>query len=364
VTHRRRQNFYALPTAQWQMLAEPPFDFLAMLDRVDDAIDENADLASEILQSGLFSFGLEWESVNPAMDWRGAATPADMDKARTTIRQLYRDWSAESLVERSTCYDPVIQDLTQIFDGHPNKARIKILVPGAGLGRLVFELCRRGYTVEGNEISYHQLIASNWVLNYSKHAEQFSLYPFVMDFSNVVNRGDQMKMVKIPDIHPGTELETANDNTETHTCGQMDMTAADFVILYSDEKHKNIFDAVTTVFFIDTAPNILRYIEVIRHCLKGGGTWINLGPLLWHFGERGPPKKDEVGKEMRTRQVNGIAEPGSIELTAEEMKLLIERSGFVFEKYEIEKAKSGYIHNPESMLQSIYRPVHWIAKKN
>jgi hypothetical protein len=44
-THRRRQNFYALPTAQWQMLAAPPFNILANLDRVDNAIDVNADLA-------------------------------------------------------------------------------------------------------------------------------------------------------------------------------------------------------------------------------------------------------------------------------------------------------------------------------
>lgn len=347
------------------MLAKPPFDFLAVLDRVDDAIDENANLASEILRAGLLSFGLDFEPVNPELDWRGAAKPSDMDKARTTIRQFYRDWSAEGVVERSTCYDPVIQDLSYIFAEYPNKEDIKVLVPGAGLSRLVFELCRRGYTVEGNEISYHQLIASNWVLNYAKQARQFDLYPFVMDFSNVVNRDSQMKMVKIPDVHPSTELENAHDDPDVHLCGRMDMTAADFIVFYGDENHKDMFEAVTTVFFIDTAPNVLRYIEVIRHCLNRGGIWINLGPLLWHFAERGPSNhhKDEKENEKSMRQSNGIAEPGSIELTAEEVKLLVERNGFIIEKYEIERAQSGYIHNPQSMLQSTYRSVHWIARK-
>lgn len=345
------------------MLAKPPFAFLATLDRVDDAIDENSNLASEILKAGLLSFGLDLEPVNPNMDWRGTATPSDMDKARTTIRQFYRDWSAEGVVERSTCYDPVIQDLSHSFAEYPNKECIKVLVPGAGLGRLVFELCRRGYSVEGNEISYHQLLASSWVLNSAKHAKQFDLYPFVMDFSNLINRESQMRMVKIPDVHPGTELGNTSGNPEIHPCGRMDMTAADFVVLYGDENHRNMFDAVMTVFFIDTAPNVLRYIEVIRHCLNRGGIWINLGPLLWHFAERGPSNRDEDEKEKCTRQGKGIAEPGGIELTAEETILLIARSGFAIEKYEIQEAPSGYIHNPESMLQSTYRLVHWIARK-
>lgn len=42
---------------------------------------------------------------------------------------------------------------------------IKILVPGAGLGRLTYELACRGYECEGNEFSYFMLIASYFVLN-------------------------------------------------------------------------------------------------------------------------------------------------------------------------------------------------------
>lgn len=42
---------------------------------------------------------------------------------------------------------------------------IKILVPGAGLGRLAHELVCRGYVVEGNEFSLFMLFASNFLLN-------------------------------------------------------------------------------------------------------------------------------------------------------------------------------------------------------
>jgi len=42
---------------------------------------------------------------------------------------------------------------------------IKILVPGAGLGRLAFDLVLKGYAVEGNEFSLFMLFASNFILN-------------------------------------------------------------------------------------------------------------------------------------------------------------------------------------------------------
>jgi len=42
---------------------------------------------------------------------------------------------------------------------------VRVLVPGAGLGRLAFEIARRGYTCQGNEFSLFMLFTSNFVLN-------------------------------------------------------------------------------------------------------------------------------------------------------------------------------------------------------
>lgn len=363
VTHRRRQNFYALPKSHWQMLAAPPFNFLSTLDNVDEAIDANATLASEILKTGLQSFGLDAEPKATELDWRDSATVLDMDKARTTVRQMYRDWSMEGSQERLACYEPVIRDVHNLFGKREERIQVKILVPGAGLGRLVYEFCRQGFTVEGNEISYHQLIASNWVLNHTKPNQQFDLYPFALDFSNVVTRGHQLKAVKIPDIHPGTILAENHEDRGSQPLGRMSMTAADFIVLYGDENHHDIFDAVVTVFFIDTAPNIIRYIEVIHSCLKPGGTWINVGPLLWHFADRAPKNNDERDVGKPNQQMIGVDEPGSVELTAEEVLTLVNSLGFNIEMQEIIEHGVGYIQNPESMLQNSYRTLHWLAKK-
>ena len=308
-----------------------------------------------MLASGLRAFDVK------DFEFEGAATPSDMDKARSTIRQFYRDWSAEGDAERRACYNPILRDLESAFVSVQDKSSIKVLVPGAGLGRLCFEVCQRGYIVEGNEISFHQLIASNWVLNHTIQGQSLALYPFALDFSNLISREHQLQKVKIPDVHPASALKgTFGDSA--NGVDRMSMTAADFVILYSEDRYKNTFDAVVTVFFIDTAPNLIRYIETIRKCLKNGGVWINLGPLLWHFADRGPAIRDEHNT-VTPKAMSGIEEPGSFELTDEEVLMLVEEMGFDVQSHAIRTDGLGYIQNPNSMLQNAYRNSHWIAKK-
>ncbi|KAL8720910.1 MAG: hypothetical protein Q9225_002296 [Loekoesia sp. 1 TL-2023] len=317
VTHRRRQNFYALPSAEWKLLSAPPFNFLSTLDLVDDAIDANADVAAQILETGLESFGLEKDPCDGSPDWRNLATPADLDKARSTIRQLYRDWSAEGASERQASYAPVLHELAHAFGNVPDKGKIRVLVPGAGLGRLVFELCNQGYDVEGNEISYHQLIASSWILNHTEEAEQYSLFPFALDFSNVMSRAHQLKTVKIPDVHPATTLASSMVPTKKFAADRMNMTAADFSDFYMNARNRNKFDAVATVFFLDTASNLISYIQTVSNCLKPGGIWVNNGPLLWHWADRGPSSTEDSTESQKNREPIGKLDQGRVELSVE-----------------------------------------------
>ncbi|KAL9597229.1 MAG: hypothetical protein Q9219_005272 [cf. Caloplaca sp. 3 TL-2023] len=357
VTHRRRQDFYALRSIDWRLLSSPPFNFLSTLDQVDTAIDANADIAQEILKTGLKSFGLENDPSDDSLDWCDQATEADLDKARTTIRQLYRDWSAEGAEERRASYAPVLRDIAYAFADVPDKRDVRVLVPGAGLGRLVFELCNWGFDVEGNEISYHQLIASSWVLNQTEKAEQYNLYPFAFDFSNIVSRADQLKIVKIPDVHPATALAKSTTSSSKSPFDRMNMTAADFPELYSTKKYKEHFDAIVTVFFLDTAPNIIQYIQTVHNCLKPGGIWANHGPLLWHWVDRQPPDRHH------DREPPGRLNLGRVELSVEEVLLLVSSMGFEVNDKGIRHEGAGYIQNPSSLLRNEYRTSHWVARK-
>lgn len=348
---------------------------------MDDAIDANAEIADRILQAGLTAYGLDnapnpanesnaldssvtrSESSSPNTDpaWHNTTTPSDLEKARSTIRQLYRDWSEEGAKERSDSYTPIRSALSKYFESIPPTSRhqVRVLVPGAGLGRLVFDLVQDGYTVEGNEISYHQLLASHFLLNCTNRAREFTLFPWALTFSNHASRENQLQKVMIPDTHPASALlKTAQDH-EVPGFHRMSMTAADFCVYYRGEDQKDAFDAVATVFFIDTAPNLILYIETIRNCLRSGGIWVNVGPLLWHFQKKTPSGDEEGVAESRN---TGIGEAGSVELTHEEVLKLVQH--YDFEIIDLGTVDgTGYIGDQRSMLQNIYKPRHWAARK-
>ncbi|EFX01528.1 methyltransferase family [Grosmannia clavigera kw1407] len=394
-THLRRQSFYALSQEHWQMLAAPPFSYLETLDRVDDAIESNADLARAIVRFGLESFcggqppgpteskeAQEARAVSerePSLPapWAGIAKHTDVDKARSTLRQFYRDWSAEGAAEREHSYGPVMQALAAERTERTKRTKslataeggaeggaplesLKVLVPGAGLGRLVFDLCCAGYAAEGNEISYHQLLASSYVLNFAQRAGQHAVYPWVHSFSNHGTRARQLQACRVPDVHPAQTLQTLQQ-----TAGSMSMCAADFLCLYGDEEHAATFDAVACVFFLDTAPNLIRYLETMWHCLRPGGLLVNVGPLLWHFENHAPGnhgRDDDGDGEHDAASSSGIADPGSFELTDDEVMALVARIGFQVETRETAR-ETPYIHDDRSMLQTVYRSSFWVARK-
>jgi hypothetical protein len=209
------------------------------------------------------------------------------------------------------------------------------------------------------------LMASALVLNFTHKAGQFNIAPFALNSSNHISRADQFQTFQVPDVYPATELAKEGPSN-VPASERMSMSTGDFCVVYSRSDSAEAFDAVATVFFIDTAPNIIRYIEAVRNCLKPGGIWINLGPLLWHHTARKEHDDEETGEEKK-RRVNstdaGIGDPGSVELTNDEVLALIEHFGFTIEKQETDTIETGYITNPKSMLQSTYRPSFWIARK-
>lgn len=315
--------------------------------------------------------------------WHGSAKPDDLAKAHSTVRQLYRDWSKEGFAAE---VEPLLKLILEDFENASlqpthSSAAPSLLIPGAGLGRLLFSLALEGYNAEGNEISYHQLLASNFILNATVRAHQFKLYPFASTFTNHKSRGNQLHEALVPDVHPSTTMLERNENAEEHSAcpGHMNMIAGDFLTSYGDLDSQSSFDGVITVYFIDTAPNLIRYIETIRNCLKDDGLWINIGPLLWHFDDRiTGSERDEKSKKQSdtsgqtplfsergtTNSDLGIGEPGSFELTDDEVLALLDIKGFKILKHDYVSVKhGGYIQDPESMVQNRYMCSHWVAQK-
>ncbi|KAI8047951.1 N2227-like protein-domain-containing protein [Gilbertella persicaria] len=342
--HRRRRDYLALPEHHKQLIP----DYLHKVDNVDKCIEENMNFIRHIVKSA--SMFLDGQDPMTAVSQhqqqqkqtnKPPVTPMDMDKVRSTLKQFVRDWSMEGEAERKATYDPIVQALNNIFKDIPIEKRgdVRVLVPGAGLGRLAFDIAKAGklplqysFSCQGNEFSYYMLFASHFVLNRLKKPQEHSIFPFVHSFSNIQSDENQLRPVKIPDMLP-SDLPSTVD---------FSMVAGDFIEVYGAQEHKGAWDVVVTCFFLDTAKNIIEYMEVIHKALKPNGVWINIGPLLYHF-------EDSTSGDS------------SIELSLDQVKEVAKKIGFEFKQQDM--VSTTYTSNPDGMLKYVYNCAFWTAVK-
>ncbi|KAG2340538.1 N2227-domain-containing protein [Suillus weaverae] len=269
-------------------------------------------------------------------------TDFDMDKLRSTLKQFVRDWSQEGKEERETCYTPMKDALVAHFSDKSSpesRQNIRVLIPGAGLGRLAYDVANLGFACQGNEFSHYMLLASYLILNRTDAIGQYTIYPYVHSFSNLPDREAMLRSVKIPDVLPSALPPGSS----------FSLVAGDFEEIYGTEYKEGDFepqagqwDAVLTCFFIDTAKNIINYLRIIHRILAPDGVWINMGPLLWHF------------------ENNATNDP-SVELDLDEVKMLARKIGFVIS--DERTIDTTYTSNSRSMLGYVYRTAFWTATK-
>ncbi|CAJ0759840.1 21665_t:CDS:2 [Entrophospora sp. SA101] len=285
--NRRRIDYINLPE-QHKLLVP---GFLDRLNEIDKSISINNQLLKKILADG--NLFVNEENNNDSQNLSTKAekedgeegveesnlpiTEYDMDRVRSTIKQFVREWASE----RDAAYKPIIEALLEFYKDVPIEERknIQVLVPGAGLGRLAFD---------------------------------------------IVNQ-DQLVPVYIPDVMPSS-IPPESD---------FSMVAGDFTEVYGDNQH------IGRLKIHYTAKNIIEYIELFHRILKPGGLWINIGPLLYHY--------ENTPGEM------------SIELSLEEVKMVVKKTGFQFQRENI--FQSTYTINPNGMLKYLYDCAFWTCVK-
>lgn len=263
--------------------------------------------------------------------------PADVDKVRCILRNIVRDWTEEGALERDQCYKPILEELNHHFPNRSKERPPCCVVPGAGLARLACEISCLGFACQGNEFSYYMLICSSFILNNTQAPAEWVLYPWIHSNCNMTSDENQLQPVYFPDLHPGSAGITDG----------FSMCAGDFVEVYSHSSQEGMWDAVATCFFIDTAHNIVEYIEIIAKILKPGGVWINLGPLLYHFADAISYSGDE---EM------------SVEISLEDVKKVAFHYGLKMQREST--IKTTYTANQKSMIQTRYTAAFWTMTKD
>ena len=236
---------------------------------------------------------------------------------------ISRDWTAERKDEREKSYIPIINMVQKFL-----KPGTNILIPGAGLLRLGYELSKFGYNIDANDYYFYNVILCDYIFNYSKK-NQFCFQPLIRSFSNFLTEDDVFRKFSFPD-----------EDINLDGKGKMKMLCGDFTKLYDDVS--NYYDCVITCFFIDTAKNVIEYIEIIERVLKKGGIWINFGPLSYHW----------IGYENIP----------SIELPYDILKQVIQNYGFEFLNEETNKTVI-YCEMENSMKNDVFNCVFFTAIK-
>ena len=341
---------FLMLSPKYQFLAK---NFLTKLKRVRSCILENQKFFNQMCEMSLFMFlhgnnssdkKANFVDIDSLLNER--VSSQNMDKVESTLKQIVRDWSEQGKKERELCYNVILDKLNQLYPNTKNnntasntnnnidRSNIRILNPGCGLGRLPWEIAKQGFEIQGNEFSYFMLICSHFILNQCENKNMYKIYPYCCTFNNNLTIDDQTQSVLFPDISP---FDLRNQEKQS----LLSMVAGDFIECYGIRNQFNQWDCIVSCFFLDTAHNILEFIEIFACLLKIGGYIINFGPLLYHFESMEDP---------------------SLELTNEELLQALPSMGF-----EIVESSNDhtclYTTNRKSMLQTTYNASFWVARK-
>ncbi|TDH66032.1 hypothetical protein CCR75_008119 [Bremia lactucae] len=325
--YRRKKNMQKMPSEmQWRL---PPSSTLRNLHHFVNATHQNQIVFNRVVQVQLETGpAVDLPNVTPKTPLQ--SPPRHFSKLKSTLHQFVRDWSDEGKKEREMCYTPVIKELRRVLtvDADDQTNRPRVLLPGAGLGRLALEIASRGYAVQGNEFSYQMLFASNFILNWVSQPQQFEIYPWIHNPSNALTVTDLLRPVTIPDVAPAELLGRSHGTT---VALDFSMCAGEFLEAYADDK----------------APNVIEYIAAFERMLKPGGYWINLGPLLYHWQDSSGDDDERYGQ--------------SVELSYEEIKHVMTTYNFRIQKES--QLECIYTNNVKSMMKTVFDCVFFTAVK-
>ena len=301
------------------------FDYKERISKIKKAIDLN----EKFLLSIVDKYSSNYKKNNSNLLTR----PGEINKLRSTLKLFIRDWTIEGKKERDLTYQPIIEQIKKYFSDNNNKNR-NILVPGSGLCRLAFEIGKMGFNVDSIEVSYYMIICSDFIFNPNNELSisKYQIQPLIHSFNCLKTEDAPFQVFNFPD-------ENINEVINNPNFGKINIIPGDFIQSYKDKV--NCYDGIVTSFFLDTANNIIEFIEIIYNILKKDGIWINVGPLLYHF--------HEIQNEI------------SIELSWEELRKIIVKFGFEIQNERI--IDSTYSSVEERLKTTIYSCIFFTAIK-
>ncbi|RYP51010.1 hypothetical protein DL768_003594 [Monosporascus sp. mg162] len=229
----RWRDMYKKVTKQQKAILESAVGYRQKLNNIEHLIDRNAIVCDAIVEHAMQFYGIEETELKDFIrEEEEAGRSPDRTSVLQSLKHYVRDWASEGAHERDAAFPCILETLrTLSLNQSTGKSSLpiqKVLLPGAGLGALGYEVANLGVTVPNK----------------------------IFDASKVL------------------------------------MVEGDFTQVFWGAKGQ--YDVVVTHFFIDTARNLMSYLETIHQLLRAGGYWINFGPLLYGTGPFVQLSLDEI----------------------------------------------------------------------
>lgn len=309
------------------------------------------------MTSGLAIYGIEQSELHDHIEARRSdQKKVDRGAVSQALKHLVRDWAPEGDKERNATFPLILDTILEHFPSSLNSGRVQVLVPGAGLGRLAHEIAALGrknrlgnyklrykladlallahLNVTANEFSMHVNLVYRYLETNKCCNAPFTIYPFLENWSHHRRRAEIERPITLPDAEVDNSAVT--------------LIEGDFTTQFQEANQT--FDAVVTLFFIDTARDMLQYLKCIRHVLRSGGLWINFGPLLFPsapFMQLSLEEIIQVSQDLGFQFLE--AAPGAGELT--------------LEGYRVWSYEAPYNFNTSALNKFAYQAQFWVAQR-
>lgn len=164
---------------------------------------------------------------------------------------------------------------------------------------------------------------------------QHIIHPFSHRFTNQRSNDLLFRSIRFPDVIP-------------RYSSHFTLAEGDFLHQTPPEREngESGYDFIVTQFFIDTGHNVVATLSQIHSLLRPGGTWINLGPLLWAGG-------GTVMLELSLDEVLEVARGVGFEILGQEQ-------GKTFQQRTV---ACEYTADKLGTFQRIYHAEFWVARK-
>ncbi|KAL2008233.1 hypothetical protein VTN00DRAFT_8215 [Thermoascus crustaceus] len=285
---RWRGLYKRMPKRQ-RSLIESSVKYTNKLNSVEHLFEKNEVLAHAIVHHALEFYNIEMSELeNFIKEAEASSKQADKTSVNQAMKHFVRDWAEEGKHERNAAFPCILDALERMFpDRGERDGPVRVLLPGAGLGRIAHEIAGLGgFEVTTNEWSSYMNLAYRYLESLllrhntpnpnSANSATATFHPFIDWWSHHASTADLKRPITFPDSVP-VPVNTSSSSSPSSVL----LVEGDFTTIFSSPDDVGKYDAIITLFFIDTARNLLSYLETIHRLLRPGGTWINLGPLLY-----------------------------------------------------------------------------------